>query len=98
MPKYTIRITAADKLHVQESDTTILSVQFDILRDDDTIETLRHGFPLDTSGSDVESELQKVLDAYIQDAQTAESKAVYAQADAQADATIAEIVGKEISN
>jgi hypothetical protein len=76
----------------------VLSVQFDIEKDGEVITTMRHGFLLDTSVADVEAELQKVLDAYIQDAETAESKSEYAKADAQADETIAEIVGKEISN
>lgn len=97
MSEYTIKVVAADKLHVQDSDTTILSVQFEIKRDGETIETRRHGFPLDASPENVETELQTFLEAYVRDIQVAESKAEFAAANAQADETIAEIVGKEIT-
>ena len=62
------------------------------------VQTARHGFPLDTPPETVQAELREVLSTYVTDADNTARNAEFAAKDAQADATIADIVGKEISN
>lgn len=97
-PTYTISIIAAEKINVQESNTNLLSVQFSIQADRVDVQTLRHGFPLDTTPETVNAELQKVLETFLSDKANAERYAVSDAENAQADETIAAIVGTEITN
>lgn len=100
---YSIKIIAADKLTVQDTGEHMLSVQFNIegLADGEktaeVVRTVRHGFPLGTTAEEIEAELAGVLAAFVKDTQTQDATAEFAAQDAQADETINEIVGKEIT-
>lgn len=99
---YSITILGAEKLTVQDTGEHLLSVQFNIMGaeggdDPQVISTQRHGFPLDSTPQQVEAGLEAVLAAFVQDAQTKEASADFAAQDAQADATIEEIIGKQIT-
>lgn len=98
MPDYTINITSADKVVVQESNSTILSVQFDIRSDGEVVKTLRHGFPLEATHDEIMTELKAVLAAHIADAANAERTAAFEAANTAADETINALVGTEISS
>ena len=98
---YSINILSAEKLTVQDSGEHLLSVQFNIegTQDGETqvISTQRHGFPLDATTEQIETELAAVLAAFTKDTQTQEATAEFAAQDAQADETIGQIVGKKIT-
>lgn len=95
---YTIKVQAADKMTVQDTGEQLLSVLFDIKRDDEVVKSARQGFPLGITVNELEMELQGVLAAFIKDEETAEASADFAALDAQADATIASIIDREITN
>jgi len=95
---YTIKVQAADKITVQDTGEQLLSVLFEIRSGEEVLKTVRHGFPLGITVQDLELELQSVLAAFTKDTETAEATAEFAAQDAQADETIAEMVGKEITN
>lgn len=74
-----------------------LDVEFTINQDDEVIDTKRLAFPLDTASEDILDEVQKYTDAYSAEqeamAVNEERDAVYAQADA----TIEELIGQEVT-
>lgn len=102
-----IKVVDARKIRVQETGEMLLSVQFEIISTTpvdggepivEVVHTARHGFPLDTNSEQLTAELQKVLATYVTDSENAARNAEFAAADAQADATIEDMIGKEISN
>lgn len=96
---YSIKINSADKLYIQESGETILSVAFDIVDEAGVAaSSQRHGYPLDTDAAAVKADLKNVLDAFVSDKEQAERNAVSEAAQAKADETIAAIVGADITN
>lgn len=94
---YSIRVQSAQKITVEHTGEEILSVLFNIMQGDQVVLTSRHGFSLDTSVEDLECALQKELARFTSDQANAERSADSDARDAQADATIAGIVGKEIT-
>jgi hypothetical protein len=98
MPEYSIKIQSAEKITVQDTGEHLLSVLFDIQRGDEVMRTARHGFPLGITVKELELELQGVLAAFIKDTETSEATADFEARNAQADQTIAELIGKEITN
>jgi hypothetical protein len=102
---YSIKVRAIDKVTVQDTGENLLSVQFDILKfpkepdqDPEVVRTGRHGFPLGVTVTELELELKGVLAAFVTDTETAEASAEFTAEDAQADATIAAMLDKEITN
>ncbi len=103
MPTYTIKVLSAEKIIVQDTGEHLLSVLFAISKkeeekNEEVVYIARHGYPLETTPEALEIELQKTLSTYVTDSTNAARNAEFAEKDAQADATIADIVGKEISN
>lgn len=97
-PGYSIVVTSADKLTVQESNETILSVQFDIRKDGEAVQTLRHGFPLEASEDEIMTALEAVLAAHISDSANAKRNAALEAANKVADETISALIGQEITS
>lgn len=95
---YAIRVTGADKVTVQETSETLLSVQFEITGGDEVIQKMRHGFPLDISEEDLTAELQQVLATFASDEENTARNAAFDAENEKADATIAAVIGKEITN
>jgi hypothetical protein len=93
-----IKIQAADKITVQDTGEQLLSVLFEIRSGEKVLKTGRHGFPLGITVPELEAEMQAILAAFTKDTDTAEAKAEFEAMDAQADETIAEMVGIEITN
>ena len=93
-----IKIRAADKITVQETDEQLLSVLFDIMQGDQVVQTLRQGFPLDITEDALTVELQQVLSTFVSDAENTARNATIDAANEQADETIAAVIGKEIIN
>lgn len=94
---YSIRITDAEKMTVQDSGEHLLSVLFTVSKDGEPVRQMRHGFSLDTTVEELEAEAAKLLDTFVRDTENGERTAEFAAKDAQADKTIAAMVGKEIT-
>lgn len=103
MKTYSVKITGAQKLIVQSDESEMLAVDFDVLCSvdgaDPTVEAhYSHGFPLATTQADVYAYFQDYVANYTANAQRAEENAVRDEQLAVADATIAAIVGADITN
>lgn len=95
---YTYKVCQAQKIMVQEDNSELISVQFEILKDGEVVTTLRHGFPLEAEVEDIEKELQSVADTWAVDVELGEKGAALEKANAKADATIERLVGGEKIN
>lgn len=91
-------ITAAEKIRVQDTGEQLLSVLFEIRRDKEDgsgyekLHEARHGFPLGSTAEYVRGELDKALATYNSDEAGRIRNAENDAANAQADATIADLL------
>lgn len=92
-PVYSTKITLAELVTVQEDNSELISVQFEILKDGEVETTLRHGFPIDTEVDAIEAELQNVADTWGVDAELGEKGLALEKAKAKANATIEKLMG-----
>ena len=104
---YSVKITGAEKLFVQSDGSTILAVDFDVLQApaadaaDQTpvfVVHYSHGFDLNTTKADIDAYFATFIANYTANAARAVQNAEFDAANATADATIAEIVGINITN
>lgn len=96
MDKYSIQIVSAERVTVQEDNSTVLSVLFNILNGEEIEATLRHGFSQDIAEKELSAELKKVLDSYVSDRQQYDRTAKVAKQNEQTDELISKITGKQI--
>lgn len=104
MPDFNITIVSADKITVQETGETLLSVQYSIfhINDEgvvqgDAVHTGREGFPLGTTEDEVLDAVRKILRAYVKDQRQAARIAKNEEDLKVTDTVIENIVGMEIS-
>lgn len=103
MITHTIKIIKAEKITVQEDNTQLISVLFQIIEDlgDGSApiveETLRHGFPVGTPIEDIQAELQRVIETYESDDIVAKKTKQLEIDNEVADATIAGLEGLTIT-
>ena len=94
---YTSIITSVEKQTLQEDGSMFLDVEFTINHDAEVIDTKRLAFPLDTASDVILAEVQAYIAAYeaeqLAKAENEERDAAYAQADA----TIEELIGQEVT-
>lgn len=94
---YSITVVAADKVTVQETNETMLSVLFNIVDEAGTVvKTSRQGFPLDIDQDTLNSELAKNINTFVGDTAIAEKSAELEAANAKADKTISAVVGTTV--
>lgn len=97
-PVYSIKVLSADKINVQADNTDLISVEFSIVKDDETVVTYAHGFPLATTHEEIVESLNFTLANYVATSEVWKRNEAFAAANAVADDTIASIVGTEITN
>lgn len=91
-------ITSANKSILQEDGSEFIDVAFDVVDEEGTVADSKHlAFPLDTSADDIQKDVAKYVSTYEADLTSKEANKERNAMLAQADATIEEIVGKEIS-
>ncbi len=100
---YNIQILEPEIITVQEDNSQLLSVPFQIIKvaadGTGTIDvTLRHGFPLDITPEEVEADLNQVAETWAADIALGEKSAAIEKAQANANATISAIKGLKITN
>lgn len=95
--EYTSTIISATKTFLQEDGTFFLDVAFEINKGDERLDEKRLAFPLETSSETILEAVGKYVANYAAEAEAKIANAERDAAEAQADATIAEIVGKEIT-
>lgn len=95
---YSVKITKAEKLFVQSDSSTILAIDFDVLKDGAVEVHYSHGFPLTTTKADVDAYFSDFIANYTANAERAAANAEFDAANAVADETIAAIVDTEITN
>lgn len=95
---YSIKIEAAEPITVQDTGERLLSVQFQVLLNDELVVTRRHGFPISTTPEQLEVAMKAALDTFIAEQETSARIAVTDAENAQASETIAASVGKEITS
>lgn len=94
--EYTINIIDSERITVQEDNSEIMSVQFEIMKGEESQITLRHGYPLDVEEDEVLADLETVLNSYIRDIDLGTKNAAKDSAYAKADETMIAIKGKKI--
>lgn len=87
-PTYSIKVISADRLTVQEDNSQLLSVLFEIRRGDELVKALRQGFDITATEDDINLELSNVLVTFLSDAQQAEVNAESDRINEAADVTI----------
>lgn len=90
------KINSISKLTSQVDNQVYLDVEFDIVADDEVVETRRLGFPLGTSSENIEEDLKKYVETYFHDQELAEQSKEVEEANRVADETITTLEGKEI--
>lgn len=93
---YTSVITKAEKATLQEDGSMFLDVEFNILGDDEVIDTKRLAFSPETSSDDIIDEVRRYTQNYGAEIQSTIENAEQNAVLAQADATIDDIIGQEI--
>jgi hypothetical protein len=95
---YSINIVSAERLTIQEDNSQIISVQFEILNGEEVVTTLRHGFPLEATTEDISEDLGKVLATFLDDLAGSEKNAAIDKATEAAEETIVKIKGLKITS
>lgn len=95
--EYTSTIIGATKTFLQEDGSQFLDVAFEINKGNERLDEKRIAFPLDATPETILEEIGKYVANYAAEAEARIANAERDAIDAQADATIAEIVGKEIT-
>lgn len=90
---FTAKILGVEKEHLQDDDSDILAVRFE-LSDGDESAVYKEGFPLDTSHEDIEAAVQARLRLYRQEKKRTEELKESEEQQAQADLTISKLEGK----
>lgn len=105
MPDYNITIVDAEKITVQETGETLLSVQYSIFNIDEAGElqgnavfTGREGFPIGTTEEDVLDEMRKILRSYVKDERQKIRNSKIEEKLKVTDEVIVNIVGIQISS
>lgn len=101
--KFSVKITKAEKLYIQSDGSTILAVDFDLLKEVDNGEPelvahYSHGFPLETTKEEILAYFGNYILTYTANAERAATNAAFDAANAVADETISEIGDLEIKN
>lgn len=94
---YTSVITKAEKATLQEDGSMFLDVEFNVFEDDEIIDTKRLAFAPDTSSDDILEEVRRYTQNYGDEIEAAVVNAVKDAELAQADATIDDIIGQEVT-
>lgn len=96
--KFTIKVKKAGKEYVQDSGRDQIFLLVDILNGKKAVvETRRIGFPLDASQEEIEIELEKLVTNYNNEYKFSLKQKVEDEAHAQADETIRNLEGLELS-
>lgn len=101
---YSIKVTAAEKIYIQAVGQWQLAVDFDVLNQEDekskpvVVAHYSHGFELETDEKTIEQSLKDFLTQYEANLVRAEANKEFDQANDKADATIAAVVGLDITN
>lgn len=104
MPNFNITIVSADKITVQETNETILSVQYSIFEINEKGEAVgeavftgREGFALGSTEEEVIEGIRKNLDAFTKDKHNAIRNEAHEEAEKETNEVIESIVGMEIA-
>jgi hypothetical protein len=99
---YTYEITAAEKSFLVETGERFLDIEYQILvkenpedQNPQVLQTRKRAYQIETSAEEVKTYIQKELDAYVADIESAERHAVDEAQETKADETIKQLIGKE---
>ena len=90
---YKAKILGIEKLRLQENNTEILDVKFELSDGKESV-VYKEGFALDTPEKEIEAAVQARLDLYKQEKRRAEDLKEFEAQQAQADKTIGKLEGK----
>lgn len=96
IPEITFKVAKVEKAHSIADGTDYLDVAVDIYGDGEFIEVRKLAFPLDSSSEDIESELLKYKETYIQDLTNARINEERDVEQANADSVIESLSDKEL--
>ncbi len=95
---YTSVITKADKQTLQEDGSVFLDVEFDILFDDEVVDTKRLAFGVDTTAEEIATEIKNYTENYQAEVIAKNANAEKEAQNAKVDEVIADIIGMEVTS
>lgn len=95
---YTSVITKADKQTLQEDGSVFLDVEFDILFDDEVVDTKRLAFSVDTTAEEIATEIENYTENYKAEVIAKNANAEKEAENAKVDEVIADIIGMEVTS
>lgn len=94
---FTVKITNVEKVPHIETDSVMLEVSFDVLKDGTLVESRKQGFSSNYSEDQIVAALQDVARDYQHREDKAAADAAEAEKNAAVDSTMNALMGKEIN-